>query len=454
MSYGNWCGPGWSAGQKKAAKDLHGKDFSVPAVNKLDQACKNHDINIRFAKNDLDIKNANKQFYKEAPIGLGTAFSLAVLAGGPKHASTKVPHSEKRLVLHKSSEMSLRKRSKSHHQYIDPDENVDMGANTSSTISDYDEFGTMEDDDVGEPPVQAMVLRSSGGESAKGQTKETPITKALPTYTLQDTHTTVIPLLYNCSMVGLGHDTNFRITLNGTSMNSPISFTPNVSTPTHNTALTAGIFSCPVRNDANWPLNDFNMGGMLANGSAPAVAGHTYWSKIYEYYTVTDMYYDISVYPMHFSKEGICGFELGQWEESYNASTQNGKRPFQDVHRMKHMEGIKWYSAIGPTETGGRKVHYFKGHYWPGKAKTNVRNDEDVKIWTLVSGSPALREDVVLNFFRPLYHGKGAALADYRFNIVIEMKYVVQYKDRVAKFKFPGISGVAVTLNSSDFYIS
>jgi hypothetical protein len=79
-AHGNWCGPNWTAGQKKPAKELSKTDKDVPAIDALDQACKNHDIGI--AENDPE---ANERFYEEAPKagGLGTVARLAVMAAGP-----------------------------------------------------------------------------------------------------------------------------------------------------------------------------------------------------------------------------------------------------------------------------------------------------------------------------------------------------------------------------------
>lgn len=82
--HGNWCGPGWSAGQWKDAKDLTEEDKQIPAVDELDQACKNHDIAI--AEGDPD---ANPNFYEEATAAgwFGTAAAALVAIGGPSSHS-------------------------------------------------------------------------------------------------------------------------------------------------------------------------------------------------------------------------------------------------------------------------------------------------------------------------------------------------------------------------------
>ena len=85
LKYGNWCGPGWSAGQWKDAKDLTEEDKRKPAVDALDQACKNHDIGI--AEGD---PNANKRFWYEATRtgATGVLFALAVSGAGPSLHNT------------------------------------------------------------------------------------------------------------------------------------------------------------------------------------------------------------------------------------------------------------------------------------------------------------------------------------------------------------------------------
>ena len=63
--HGNWCGPDWTAGQKKPAKDLIPTDRSVPCTDKLDCACKVHDIDVyeRGGRTEgSDVRLANVAF--------------------------------------------------------------------------------------------------------------------------------------------------------------------------------------------------------------------------------------------------------------------------------------------------------------------------------------------------------------------------------------------------------
>lgn len=43
--YGNWCGPGWTAGRRIGALEYkqQGGQFDEPCLDKLDCACRNHD---------------------------------------------------------------------------------------------------------------------------------------------------------------------------------------------------------------------------------------------------------------------------------------------------------------------------------------------------------------------------------------------------------------------------
>ena len=41
--HGNWCGPNWTGGQRVAAEDYKGP-WDGPAISKLDEACRAHDL--------------------------------------------------------------------------------------------------------------------------------------------------------------------------------------------------------------------------------------------------------------------------------------------------------------------------------------------------------------------------------------------------------------------------
>ena len=44
--HGNWCGPDWTAGQRKPASAMIPSDYQVTCIDKLDCACRQHDIDV------------------------------------------------------------------------------------------------------------------------------------------------------------------------------------------------------------------------------------------------------------------------------------------------------------------------------------------------------------------------------------------------------------------------
>lgn len=85
--YGNWCGPGWTAGQYKDAKDLTEEDRNVEAIDELDAHCKTHDILLHDHPDKANEINA--EFVKQvSQLGItGKLFALAVAAAGPSPVS-------------------------------------------------------------------------------------------------------------------------------------------------------------------------------------------------------------------------------------------------------------------------------------------------------------------------------------------------------------------------------
>jgi hypothetical protein len=96
MFYGNWCGPYWTAGQVKSTSELTQEDFNVPALNELDEVCKQHDIDLFQASNSRDVRRANRRFQTAAAsLGVtGRIFSWLVGRFGPN-----VPNFSEREIL-------------------------------------------------------------------------------------------------------------------------------------------------------------------------------------------------------------------------------------------------------------------------------------------------------------------------------------------------------------------
>ena len=97
--HGNWCGPGWTAGQHKDAQDLTDADRAVPAIDKFDECCKEHDIGLHdapFAAAELNARFRDKT----APLGI-----KANLAGRAVEAFGPAPQP----ISRSTTQMSLRR---------------------------------------------------------------------------------------------------------------------------------------------------------------------------------------------------------------------------------------------------------------------------------------------------------------------------------------------------------
>ena len=112
--YGNWCGPGWTAGQKKDAVELASADKSIPAVNALDAVCKDHDIAITEAESFQDLQIADNVFVREAKKQgvTGKLFSALVGNFGPAQQANPfvTPDKAKRLASPRMTDPRERKR--------------------------------------------------------------------------------------------------------------------------------------------------------------------------------------------------------------------------------------------------------------------------------------------------------------------------------------------------------
>lgn len=89
--YGNWCGPGWTAGQRKDAADLTDEDRNVRAIDELDEACKRHDIGLHDHPEEAE--RLNREFIQEVRfMGItGALFALAVGIAGPGTSFKNLP---------------------------------------------------------------------------------------------------------------------------------------------------------------------------------------------------------------------------------------------------------------------------------------------------------------------------------------------------------------------------
>lgn len=355
-----------------------------------------------------------------------------------------------------------------------------------------------------------MLARSSGaaGSAADAQSmKETPILIAQPTYGLQQTHTATLPVCFYLS----ANDLNFEGCNLKLRMNQP--FNPLVSTLAtgsvpgvasknwlYRSKIKQGSPTLPLRNPANRAHFPYH----LADISVPDINPWwwTYWSKIYEYWTILACHWEITI-SNPLSAKGLTsgstitgnidstGTELQQTEpniytftndmpftatiaDGYQVATENRTNlvawqydsnsstnvtagnilPLMPIQYLMGQEQVNYERIEARGQDGGGATTILSGSYRPGMVKRNVFNDADVKTWRRTGSGGGSREDASLQdqlsmFFyaHPLEANCDRAQTDsgHGVNIQIRLKYVVQFKDQVDPFRYPrdGLTPVA-----------
>lgn len=384
--YGNWCGPGWTAGQYKDASELTEDDRDVPAIDELDAHCKTHDILLHDYPEYADEINA--EFIKHVQnLGItGALFALAVQVGGPSPstvnnlpttAQTPMP---KKSILAKNAE-EYRQAQLQHRQqlglgnqvaklYVDRVEESKQSDSTDlvtpqradkrtinkispplerqsaakrfpwkqiASLSNLqqsreDNMSKRPIEDTGDVEMQGARLLSGGSESNTQTSKETPILYATPSYMLQETHTTILPITIFCSGVlgdnYQGLDFKFRLT----DYKKPFTTTAINAAPPNvaggwGAKFTTGFyrskipqFEYLVTNGVNAPnLHTASIGSIsYSGGNCPnaqrwthtkykfpqelSAAASTlkcktadFWDKLYQFYTVLSCEYEIII---------------------------------------------------------------------------------------------------------------------------------------------------------------
>lgn len=272
--HGNWCGPNWTAGQTKPTSKLSDTDRHVPAIDALDQACKEHDIELH--DNPEKANEINNKFINTVKsMGIkGKLYALAVSLAGPSPSFSNMP---KKSALRKNYENYVEER-KQHHDnenmknedkdvlvYDDTEltevavdianafkqdspimkDNINTPAritkrksNTISpdnktskekfpweSLSKLPRNNTMNDDNEEENTSRTMINARST-ENGSNLTKETPITMHSPEYLIPETLTVIMPVTFYFSGI-CGQDSALDIKIALNSISAPLRTTLN-----------------------------------------------------------------------------------------------------------------------------------------------------------------------------------------------------------------------------------
>jgi hypothetical protein len=428
---GNWCGPGWSAGQYKDARDLTEEDYNVPALSPFDEVCKEHDIDIHQAESDDDLIAANEKFYTNASkLGIsGKLIGWLVSKVGPQSLSD----------LQDSTQMTLRgtpdtERKKKRVKRSLDDDLKEVSVEADGTSMDNVEFQPPE------PPQNAMKLMSDSSGNKMGQ--ETKVLNIPPTYGLQETHTTILPVNIYFSVTAGDWGTPIIVKLKGTSINSIFSGV-NTPTPGGSFVKQAANYYLPYDSTTlSWP-NPLTS-GLTPMGNNPSnyiPAWRDYYTDIYEQYHVQACHYKLTMRNAN-SKAG-CDWIVANTTESYGSAGGNELPTSTTLQESFTYKNIDHVVVSDFNNTRENDIKIINKSYYPGQDKRNVKNDEDVKTWTGISSSPSLTENVVFMFWR----GPMTTLdpSNLKMNCMLQVKYIVQFKDLKQQARYPA-TGIGSSL--------
>ena len=304
--------------------------------------------------------------------------------------------------------------------------------------------------------AQALSAPSGSLADTSGRTSETAVT--IPptiTYGFQDTHTTILPMVYWFSCPNLDERTP---TLHAFRLNSIYDI------------IHKGVPTQTVT--ANQPYNYKCMDAIYANGAttgeffpwyptdSPTIPPAAYypwyrdtWSKLYNWWTVLGCEYEITLFnPRGSGRSALCAYTI-QTEGTTAARTIPDNIRLNELMAMEQIQ----YKGIEPYIINGMYKQMITGKYKPGQAKRDIQNDGDVKLWTQTAQTPAYNENMRLYFYKdPLSSNKldtagpvteGAADSTH-VQVQIRLKYIVQWKNLKQSALYPTTGAVATAAMS------
>ena len=174
--YGNWCGPGWTAGQHKDAKELTQEDRNVPAVDAFDELCKEHDIGLHdapFAAAELNARFADKA--KQMGIRANLAGKAVEHFGPSPQPLSKTPSTTK--MIRRIDTLRLRREAQALEQenrghkrtHSSLNEAVIDGMGNQETMSAIDNPLTLQSSN---PRASNMSAMDVDGQPPEGETTQ------------------------------------------------------------------------------------------------------------------------------------------------------------------------------------------------------------------------------------------------------------------------------------------
>lgn len=291
-----------------------------------------------------------------------------------------------------------------------------------------------------DPPGETTTAMTVAGGTSNGIVRETPITRQISNFGLEDTHTAV---LTQTSYVTIA----FTNTTNQTEhlevrLNTPVDWFvgPSITAPTAGSALANGLYNAvfpaqavSLNTPLSWPAILRNFPTNHPN-SGERPQWRQWFEKLYQYYVVLGLEYEITMYnpSTNANHDAVCAYYFDQF------SAQNATSVHPNSATIAQME--QWPDAnfvrIPSNGDGDMSKAYrvIKGYHKPGRIRHNVENDEDVRTWTKVGANPSLTEIMTLKFSKAWDNGYPSAQP---IMIRMDMRWIVQYKDLNPVFRWP-----------------
>lgn len=418
--HGNWCGPGWTAGQYKDASDVTSKDRTVPAVDALDEACKEHDLAIADATSNEDLIRANKKFKQETKeLGI-----KAVVAGVlVEHFGPTVHKKPSKAQAHHSSRMPRLRidgEAKPHVVPLPEDDEMDWEPAPPSASEDTS---------------KALVTRSSGGQGTVGRRRNDETLPSNIPYSIRSPWPKTqqaVCTYYN--FIGQNRITDFTAT--------------DVQTHTGVQVFRLNSpYDCRVTDASDGTTEATLANPDSADGSINVATYFNYYMNYYNYWHVVRSRYRVRiwVYPedpeLHSSDTDIAlivYFYHNGAQMPPKSSHSNGNVLVPHYIRREHDN--MYYMVCdyrpfeaGETQTSQMNRHTAAGTYDPNTFHHEVAEDELKQTWHKANEVPPTEEYLSIYLSQAPTGSKVNIM--YRMEVTIE--YEVQFKDLKFQYQYP-----------------
>jgi len=291
------------------------------------------------------------------------------------------------------------------------------------------------DEDM-EDNSKAMVLSSDGspGVSSGKSNQETDVIYHQPSWGLPETHTTILPMTayFSCARLNHGDATESTLKLRMTTPLDSISSTINDNTA-GSVPASKVIGDLPLYWDGAQACIVYSPAGIQfpKKHNAEIPAYRDYFEKIYESYHVIGCHWRLTVANV----TNYADITIATAYESWATGSGNEIPNNITLDESYAYQGFEYHNVSHKYRGSRSDTLVITGSYKPGQCKTNVKNDEDVKTWTQVGSLPSLSEILKIYFWRAPLSGWGELSTG--CNCMLEVKYIVQYKDLKIQARYP-----------------